>query len=390
MSAATSVHRRVVLPLYLPALLLGIPAQAVLVLLPLYVLELGGSVAAAAAVVGARGLGMMAMDIPAGMLAARIGDKAVMALASLVIGLAFVGYVISDTIAWFYVIAFVSGCGSSSFLLGRMAYISATLNGSERGRVIAMLAGGMRLAALLGPLGGGVLAQALGYRVTFAVAALMIFAGLACVLWAAVHERPAEPALKWHAIPALAHSYRRVFATAGVAAISFMFMRSARTVLIPLIGAGIGLDAQQIGVIVSIGALVDVALFYPAGVIMDRRGRRATAVPSSVLFALVLAAMAAAESYNGLLLVAVLAGIANGLSTGIVMTLGTDLAPLARRGEFLGLWRLLTDVGTAAGPMVVSAVVAVAPLSAAALGVGALGALGSFVVYRYVEETLVR
>ena len=60
-----SVHRRVFLPLYLPALLLGIPAQAAYMLLPLYVLERGGSAAEAAAVMGMRGLGMMAGLAPA-------------------------------------------------------------------------------------------------------------------------------------------------------------------------------------------------------------------------------------------------------------------------------------------------------------------------------------
>ena len=386
----TSAHRRALLPLYLPAFLLGVPAQASLVLLPLYVLDLGGSVAAAAAVVGWRAIGMMAMDVPAGMLAARFGDKAVMVTASLFIGVAFVGFALTESIAWLYVIAFISGCGSSTFLLGRMAYISASCGGSERGRVIAIIAGSMRAAALLGPLGGGVLAQAIGYPLTFVTGAALIIAGLLCMSVYAEHAKPEQAALKWHAIPRLAHDHRRVFATAGVAAISFMLMRAARTVLIPLVGAGLGLDAKTIGFVVAVGALVDIALFYPAGMIMDRYGRRTTAVPSSILFAFVLASIALVDSYASLLAVALAAGFANGLSTGIIMTLGTDLAPPRRRGEFLGLWRLLTDFGAASGPMVVSSVVAFAPLASAALSVSALGAAGSFIVYRYVEETLQR
>ncbi len=388
MSAPASVHQRVLLPLYLPAMLLGTPAQASFVLLPLYVLDLGGSAAAAAAVIGWRGIGMMVMDVPAGMLAARIGDKAVMVLAGLIVSIAFCAYAVSDEIGWFYVIAFFNGCGSSTFLLGRMAWISGTLAGAERGRVIAMIAGSLRATALIGPLAGGALAHAVGYAATFAVGAAMCVAGLACIIGFAAHERPDGTPLEWHAIPRLGFEYRRVFATAGVAAISFMLMRAARTVLLPLAGASLGLGAAAIGLVVSVSAAVDVALFYPAGVLMDKRGRRATAVPSSCLFALGLAAIGVVGSYPGLLAVAVLLGFANGLSTGIVMTLGTDLAPPARRGEFLGLWRLLTDCGSAAGPMVISSVVAVAPLGMAALAAGGLGALGSWVVYRYVEETL--
>ena len=384
-----SIHRRVFLPLYLPALLLGIPAQATFMLLPLYVLELGGSAATAAAVVGLRGLGMMAMDLPAGMLAARFGEKSVMVVAVSFTMLAFAGYGVADDIAWFYLIAFLHGCGSSTFLLGRMSYVSAYCAPAERGRVIAMIAGSVRGSALLGPIAGGALAHYAGYSLTFLCAAASVLLAMACVFVFARGEAPSAGPFDWRTMPRLALEYRRVFATAGVAAVSFMLMRESRTVLLPLIGASLALDAQQIGTLVSASALVDVACFYPAGVIMDRYGRRATAVPSSILFVLTLAAMTLAQGYHSLLAVALAVGVANGMSTGIVMTLGTDLAPAGRRSEFLGLWRLLTDAGTSAGPLAISAVLVVAPLSIAALGVAAVGAVGSFVVYRFVEETLV-
>ena len=77
---SVNLHKRLAMPLYLPAMLLGIPAQASLVLLPLYVLQLGGSASAAAAVIGMRALGMVTMDVPAGILATKFGDKTVMDL----------------------------------------------------------------------------------------------------------------------------------------------------------------------------------------------------------------------------------------------------------------------------------------------------------------------
>ena len=40
-----------------------------------------------------------------------------------------------------------------------------------------------------------------------------------------------------------------------------------------------------------------------------------------------------------------LSGLGNGFSTGIFMTLGGDFAPREGRGEFLGVWRLVGDVG---------------------------------------------
>ncbi|MGE4616326.1 MAG: MFS transporter, partial [Gammaproteobacteria bacterium] len=210
------------------------------------------------------------------------------------------------------------------------------------------------------------------------------------VAMTAIDDPPDLKKMRWRAVTDLAFEYRGVFATAGIASITFMLMRAARTVLIPLLGAELGLETTVIGLVVSVSAIIDVALFYPAGMIMDRHGRRATAVPSSILFAAALAALSLANGFYSLLAVAIVLGVANGLSTGIVMTLGTDLAPAARRGEFLGLWRLLTDLGSAAGPLTVSLAVTLGSIQAAALCVGALGAAGSLVVYRFVEETLKR
>jgi len=383
------IHRSIWLPVYLPAVLLGVAAQAILVLLPLYVIDVGGSLAAASAAVGCRGLGMMAFDIPAGVLAARYGDKRVMLLAVLLIGSSQIAFTLTDDVALICLIAFANGAGGSSFLLGRMSYITAVCRPEVRGRVIAMLAGGMRGAALIGPLAGAALVQFAGFAAAFYVAAAGAAAACAAIAAFAEHEQPVVRDLRLRTVFGMIAEYRKVFSTAGVAAIAFMLMRSARTVLIPLIGAALGLDVGAIGFIVSAGATVDVALFYPAGLLMDRYGRRATAVPSSALMALSIAVMVMPSGFYSLLAVAIFAGVANGLSTGIVMTLGTDLAPAGRRSEFLGLWRLLTDFGTAAGPMVIGAVVAVAPIGMACTAIAALGAAGSYTIYRYVEETLV-
>lgn len=387
---AERIHGPVLLSVYLPGVLLGVSSQALLILLPLYVIDVGGSLAAASAAVGFRGLGMMVLDIPAGFLAARIGDKRVMLLAIVLLGAAQFGFTTTQNITLIWLIAFINGAGASSFLLGRMSYITEASAPQTRGRVIAMLAGTMRASALVGPLAGAVIVEVAGYAAAFYTAVAASVVAFAMIAAFAKHERPLRRELKLRTVVNLCVEYQRVFSTAGVAAIAFMLMRSARTVLIPLIGTAVGLDIGAIGLIVTIAASVDIALFYPAGLIMDKYGRRATAVPSSTLLALSLATMALASGFYSLLAVAILAGIANGLSTGIVMTLGTDLAPAQRRSEFLGLWRLLTDLGATTGPMAIGIVVAVASIGLASLTVAGLGALGSYVVYHFVEETLVK
>src|SRR5690606_19523272 len=131
-------------------------------------------------------------------------------------------------------------------------------------------------------------------------------------------------------------------------------IRMGRRVLIPLYAANVlGLGLESVGLIVSLAAAADFALFYPAGIIMDRYGRKHAIVPSFLIQALSLLLLPFAGGFGSLLAVAALGGLGNGIGSGTMLTLGADLAPPGRIGEFLGVWRLIGDAGSAAGPLIV-------------------------------------
>ena len=73
----SSPYDRLLLPVYLPSFMMAIAQEALTILLPLYVLELGGTPAFAALIAGLRGVGVLLFDVPAGMLVARFGDGGV-------------------------------------------------------------------------------------------------------------------------------------------------------------------------------------------------------------------------------------------------------------------------------------------------------------------------
>ena len=75
---------------------------------------------------------------------------------------------------------------------------------------------------------------------------------------------------------------------------------------------------------------------------------------------------------------------------GSMMTLGADLAPEGERGAFLGVWRLIGDVGSSGGPLVVGAIADLVVLSTAALVMSAAGLLASAIFAFLVPETLSR
>ena len=73
-----SPYDRLLMPVYLPSLIMATSQMALLILLPLYVLDLGYGPVLASVVMGFRGIGLLLFDVPAGALAARFGDKPVL------------------------------------------------------------------------------------------------------------------------------------------------------------------------------------------------------------------------------------------------------------------------------------------------------------------------
>ena len=165
-------------------------------------------------------------------------------------------------------------------------------------------------------------------------------------------------------------------------------LRMGRQLLIPLWGDEIGLNEAEIGLIFGLASGVDMFLFYPIGIVMDRYGRKWAAVPCLLILGGSIALLPATGAFASLLAVGLLSGLGNGFGSGLVQTLGADLSPPQARGEFLGLWRLIADSGSAGGPFLISGMVVVAGLGAAAVATGAAGLLGAAIMALLVRETL--
>jgi MFS family permease len=386
-----SPYDRLLVPVYAPSLLMAVSQEALTILLPLYVIELGASPAFAALIVGLRGIGILVFDVPAGMLVARFGDKPVLlgGLSLILAGMLTLGLTTSPYALGLAAVAL--GSGHAAWMLGRQSYLADTCATPELGRAIAAMAGLHRGGALLGPVLGGAIAGLAGYPAAFLAGAAGAVVAAATVLLFArdveTREQPGDVSLAG-TLSVLAQQ-RRVLATAGSSALVLQLMRATRQLLVPLVGQAAGLDVAAIGLAYSIGTVVDIAMFYPSGVLADRWGRKWSAVPSMLFYVAGLAALPLASGFYSLAAVAVLLGFANGIGTGVVMIIGADLARASgRHGQFLGLWRLIGDVGIGGAPLLAGPIVKAAGLAAASLTVAGLGLVGTLVMAYVVVETL--
>ena len=379
---------RLILPFYFPALIVAFSQGLLIPVLPLYAKDFGVSYGLIGLLLAAQSIGMLVGDVPGGILLQWMGQKRTMLLGLGLTALTTVALFRARSVPEAFVYRFIAGFGGALYGVARHAYIAGAISTGNRGRAIALFGGIFRIGRFLGPLVGGMLAAAYGLRMPFVICGLGCGVALG-VIWTFVPKFEVGVTPERASLRALLKSQVALLIPAGAGQIFAQMIRAGRSTIIPLYAADvIGLDVGAIGLMTTIAAGLEMTLFYPAGWIMDNLGRKWAIVPSFGLQALALACIPLTHSFAGLLLCAIGVGVANGLSAGAMMTLGADLAPPEVRGAFLGVWRLIGDVGSTGGPMVVGGVADLVQLPTAALALAGAGVLAAGIFGFLVPETL--
>jgi MFS family permease len=373
--------RSIAVPAFGPALLFCIGEGAVLPVVALSARDLGASVAVAALIVTLIGLGSWFFNLPASLITLKFGERWSIVGAAAAGALALTAAGLSSVIPhglWLLAVAMiVVGMSASVFSLARQKYLTEAVPVAFRARALSTLGGVSRIGIFIGPFVGAGVMQFAGISGAYwvGVAAMAAAAVLSVTIpdlpavggSGATHRGP-EPTMR-----GIARSHAGVFLTVGAGILLLSALRASRQVVIPLWADNLGMDATHASLIYGLSGAIDMLVFYPAGKLMDRKGRQWVPIPSTVIMGTALMLIPLTGSFVGLLLAALLIGFGNGISSGLIMTLGADFSPDRGRGQFLGLWRFIADAGATGGPVLLSGVTAAVSLGA---GVWATGVLG--------------
>lgn len=378
--------RSLLVSAYLPALLYETGMGAIVPVVALVAAGLGAGLDQAALVVALMGIGQILGDVPAGALAARIGDRRAMIVAAALACVALATCAVAPDLAVLSAGVLVVGGASAVFHLARQAYLTEVVPVVNRARALSTLGGISRIGIFLGPfLGAAVLHVADLQAVFWLAVGTTVAAAVVVGLARDIDDRhPAARARPAVSTAELVRRHRRLLATLGLAVVLVGAVRATRQVVLPLWSEHLGFAPATTSLVFGISGAVDMLLFYPAGKVMDRRGRLWVAIPSMLVLGGAIAVLPLTTTLTGVAVVAMVMGFGNGIGSGILMTLGADVAPPDSRAQFLGVWRVFQDSGAAAGPLVVSAVAAAGSLAAGivtmgAAGLVAAGALGLWV-----------
>lgn len=381
--------RKIAVAAFGPSLMFGVGEGAILPIIALSSRSLGATVALAALIVTLLGIGSLISNIPASILTARFGERRAIVTAALISCCGLALCLVASSL-WMYALGILLvGSASAVFNLARQSYLTEAVPVHYRARALSTLGGVMRIGIFLGPFIGAAALNWLGLAGAYLVAivAVVIAGAIAWTLPDLTHPTAAVSNTPAPTIGSVLRNQRRLFVTVGIGIVLVSAVRASRQAVIPLWAEGLGLDASTTSLIYGLSGAVDMLVFYPAGKVMDKRGRVAVAVPSMLLMAAALLLMPWTHSALTLLLAALLVGFGNGIGSGMIMTLGADYSPSPGRAQFLGIWRFLSDIGSTGGPALLSGVTALLTLGIGISVTGVLGVAAAGVLWYWIPRT---
>lgn len=379
-SSSSFALRRIAVSAFGPSLLFGLGEGAILPIVPLTARDLGASVSVAALVVALIGIGSLVSNIPASLITMHRGERWALVAAAVWCAVAMALCAWTGQLWVFAAGCFMVGMSQAVFSLARQSYLSEAVPPEYRARALSTLGGVLRIGMFIGPFAAAAAIHRYGLvgAYVFGVAALVLAALLSARVedleapaGAVASDAPAPVAASPTLLSTLS-DHRRIFMTLGFGVMLVSAVRATRQAVIPLWADHLALAPSVASLIYGLAGGIDMLVFYPAGKVMDVKGRRWVAIPSMVIMGAALLLTPLTHGTWTLLLAAIAIGFGNGIGSGMIMTLGADHSPSPGRAHFLGVWRLMSDIGSSCGPALLSMLAATLSLGA---GIAVTGVL---------------
>lgn len=331
-------------------------------ILPSYAVSLGATATLVGLLLAAFAATRLLVALPAAWLAGQVGHRWLLVASPAVTVPAALLCAAAGGFWTLAVFCVVEGAmaGTSSVAGNSLVLVDAQ---AERvGRTVGSFQAAGLAGASLGPVLGGVVGGQLGVPAVF-----IVYAALAGVtaIWLHLAMDGVDGGIAAETTATLSTDRRaerpawRVFFARNLWPVWYLgfaltFARiGTQLVAAPVIGAQrLGLNPEAIGLALSLGGFAALAVFYPAGWLADRYGRRAVVVTAGAGIALSLALLALAGDYPEFMMAALLFGVAGGFAGPSPAAQLVDALPVPRRTLGIGVYRSASEIGAVTAPAI--------------------------------------
>ncbi len=350
---------RSLIGVYVPSVVMSLGLSLVVPIVPVLAAEFDITPGLAAQIVTATGLGRFLIMFPSGLTVDRFGTKPAMLVGSSVLAVACLASAAAPTF-WFLLLAqAIASAGATLWQTGREISAIELVQPDQRGRLMSGLFGFGFVGIAIGPMVGAVAISLFNFRVAFLIYVVVALVVLAISLTIpSVKPRTSggrglKALFDFGGIKEIDPFYRASFVVIIMSSfVDFAYRMMANSLLPLYIVLQRGFSSTQLGSLYVLMGAINVALILPTGLISDKIGRKAAAVPSAALLALAYFTFPLATSMVLLSLVCVISATGQGLSNGSKATYSYDVIPESARGRLQALRRTVGEVGGISGPLV--------------------------------------
>jgi DHA1 family multidrug resistance protein-like MFS transporter len=324
-------------------------------ILPSYAQDFHVSYALVGLIISAFGIARIIMDLPVGKVSQKFNKKLIMLIGLVLVSFSSILAGVAPSYSILLLARFIEGAGSAIFITTASILLGQVVSGTRRGTLMSIYSGMLLLGTIFGPSFGGALATSYNIHAPFFAYAIVSAIGIIPTL-----VLPKES----HAISPVHTSYtfslrdikdalsNNGFLLILPAIFCLFFIRTGvRSTLFPLFAANdLKLSADTIGILLTIAGITTALSMVPIGIISDRIGRRNPLILCLALSAVFSIGIAFATNFISLLVMIGAYGAAIGLS-GPIAAYVTDIAPPDKISIYMGLYRMIGDIGFVVGPL---------------------------------------
>lgn len=320
-------------------------------ILPVHVQSSGASLYLVGTVVAAYAIPQVLLRIPIGIWSDSLGrHKPLVVIGIVVASLGALGLGLSTNPWMMFLSRMTTGIGAAAWVVFTI-YFTSYYPPEDSGKAIGLISFVQGGAMVTAAAGGGAIADVLGSRPTFYIAALLGAFALFALLFSKERLSSKTESVSWRDFSSVAT--HPVLITVSIMGILFQFSIFAGLFgFVPVYAARIGASHTDLGLITtinlgcsSIGALVSVWL-------SDRLGYRTTIIWSALLIGGSLFAIPFILQIPALMALQISYGLGRGVLMTTLMALSIRDVPHEHRATAMGVFQAVYAIGTLAGPLV--------------------------------------
>jgi MFS family permease len=333
-------------------------------ILALYAEQFGINMVLVGLIITSFAFASVIVDIPAGRIAERLGRRPTLIAGSLVMATGAVGCALAPGYWPFLACRLIQGAGYALYTTTAMIMLADISTVHNRGKNMGWYMGSTWIGYGLGPISGGLIGQYFGLPAVFFVYAF--FCVLAAI-WAFLRLPETRPSLTRQTIketgdqpPAIGTrlSIKDLLGNPNfiliclIAFCIFFTNNGSRYQILPLLSHDrLGLTPSEIGLAVTVIAMVNIIVLLIIGRVSDKVGRKPMVLPGCILLAVSLVMWVLSTNYQFIILSCVVFGIGIGITGPTPAAYVADILSGQNSSVGMSIFRTACDLGFVVGPV---------------------------------------